>query len=68
MDNASFFIKNRALFGSFPTQESVDELEKNGVRYFINLTDLTIEKNIIPYKTNYVYFNYPIIDNYIPTD
>ena len=48
MDNASFFIKNRALFGSFPTQESVEELEKNGVKYFINLTDLAIEKNIKP--------------------
>ena len=68
MDNASFFIKNRALFGSFPTQESVEELEKNGVKYFINLTDLAIEKNIKPYKTKYMYINYPIIDNYIPTD
>lgn len=68
MNNASFFIKNRALFGSFPTQDAVEELEQNGVKYFINLTDITKEKNIIPYTTKYVHINYPILDNYIPTN
>ena len=35
MNKSSYFIPNRALFGSYPTQESVDELEANdwiGVR------------------------------------
>ena len=50
MDNCSFFIKNNALFGGFPTQENVDELEKNGVRYFVNLTEKN-EPKINPYKT-----------------
>lgn len=68
MNNASFFIKNRALFGSFPTQESVQELEQNGVKYFIDLTDITKEKNIISYETKYIHINYPILDNYIPTN
>ena len=44
MDNSSYFIKNRSLFGSFPTQESVQELEEHGVRYFVDLTDITREK------------------------
>lgn len=67
MDKASFFIKNRGLFGSFPSQESVIELEKNGVKYFINLTE-SDEKNITPYITTNICINYPIKDNYIPTD
>ena len=66
MNNASFFIKNRALFGSFPIQDAIEELEENGVKYFINLTDIRKEKNIIPYNTKYKYINYPILDNYIP--
>lgn len=68
MDNSSFFIKNKALFGSYPSQESVNELEKNGVKYFIDLTE-SCEKNIHePYKTQYNYINYPIKDNHIPTN
>ena len=30
MERSSYFIKDRALFGSFPTQEAVEELEKMG--------------------------------------
>ena len=67
MDNCSFFIKNNALFGGYPTQENVDELEKNGVRYFVNLTEKN-EPKINPYKTQYEYIEYPIKDNNIPTD
>jgi hypothetical protein len=39
MDSSSFFIENKALFGSFPTQDKVRLLESEGVRWFINLTD-----------------------------
>jgi hypothetical protein len=68
MDNSSFFIKNKALFGSYPSQESVNELEKNGVKYFVDLTEIN-EKNIHdPYKTQYNYIHYPIKDNCIPTN
>tara|TARA_B100001094_G_C18124575_1_gene768751 strand:+ start:74 stop:988 length:915 start_codon:yes stop_codon:yes gene_type:complete len=67
MDHASFFIKNRALFGSFPTQESVEELEKEGVRHFVNLTH-DYERKITPYRTNYNYISYPIKDHRIPED
>jgi ribA/ribD-fused uncharacterized protein len=65
MDHASFFIKNRALFGSFPTQESVVELEKEGVRHFVNLTH-SHERKITPYKTNYNYISFPIADHRVP--
>ena len=67
MDTSSFFIKDKAIFGCFPTQDSVIELEKQGVRYFIDLTD-THETKIVPYITNYTYINYPIKDMYIPTE
>ena len=30
MDKTSYFIKDKALFGSYPTQDGINELEKNG--------------------------------------
>jgi len=67
MERSSYFIKNRALFGSFPTQEAVDELEQNGVRYFINLT-YSHESRITPYNTKYNYISFPITDHEVPED
>lgn len=67
MDHASYFIKDRALFGSFPTQESVDTLEQEGVRFFVDLTQQD-EKYTIPYKTKHTYINYPIPDHHTPTN
>ena len=65
MDRSSFFIKDRGMFGSFPNQESVNELEEKGVRYFVDLTFAT-ERKIIPYKTNHKYISYPIKDRRAP--
>tara|TARA_B100000497_G_scaffold9776_1_gene10760 strand:- start:2323 stop:3216 length:894 start_codon:yes stop_codon:yes gene_type:complete len=65
MERSSYFIKDKALFGSYPTQESVEELEKEGVRYFIDLTFMD-EKKISPYKTKYNYLSYPIKDRLYP--
>jgi hypothetical protein len=67
MDRCSFFVPKKALFGCFPTQEDVYELENNGVRYFIDLTNNN-ESKITPYITNYNYINYPIQDQHYPTD
>lgn len=67
MDRCSYFIKDRALFGSYPTQEAIDELEANGVRYFVNLT-FNHEKKIVPYTTRYTSINYPIPDHRVPPD
>ena len=69
MDNCSFFIEDKALFGSFPVQEEVELLEEKGVRYFINLSDLVKESyKIKPYNTKYGYINYPIRDHDVPTN
>lgn len=65
MERASYFIQDKAIFGSYPTQEAVYELEKEGVRFFINLT-YSYEKKIIPYTTKYTYINFPIKDNNVP--
>jgi ribA/ribD-fused uncharacterized protein len=67
MEKCSYFIFKKALFGSYPTQEAVYDLEKIGVRFFIDLTFNT-EKKITPYKTSYTYINFPIADHDIPRD
>jgi ribA/ribD-fused uncharacterized protein len=67
MDHCSYFIKDRAMFGSFPNQESVIELENIGVRYFINLT-FNEENKLTPYITKYNYIHYPIVDRKAPTN
>ncbi len=67
MERSSYFIRDRALFGSFPTQEAVEELEKFGVRHFINLTH-SKERKITPYSTQYNYISFPITDHHVPDD
>lgn len=67
MNLSSFFIKDKALFGSFPTQTAVNELEAENVKFFIDLTHNT-EKKITPYCTKYTYINYPITDRQVPDD
>jgi len=67
MERSSYFIKNRALFGSYPTQQEVEELEKEGVRFFVDLT-FKDERKIVPYNTKYRYISFPIIDRQIPND
>jgi ribA/ribD-fused uncharacterized protein len=65
MERSSYFIKNRALFGSYPTQQEIEELEKEGVRFFVDLT-FKDERKIVPYNTKYRYISFPIIDRQIP--
>lgn len=67
MERCSYFIKDKALFGSFPTQLAVDRLEQNGVRCFIDLTGFQ-ERKTTPYITKYLYIKYPIADHKIPKD
>lgn len=67
MNRASYFIKNKALFGSFPSHNSVRELEQEGVRVFVDLT-FKEEQKIIPYTTDHTYISYPIIDRNTPTN
>lgn len=66
MNRCCFFIKNKALFGSYPDINSVKELEENGVRYFVDLT--TIKDNLPNYETNYIKIKYPIYDHNPPKE
>lgn len=66
MNQASFFIKNKALFGGYPNHNQIIELQKEGVVWFIDLTSQN-EKNIKVYShlvNNWI--NYPIKDGHVP--
>jgi ribA/ribD-fused uncharacterized protein len=65
MNRSSYFIKDRAMFGSFPKQEDVNELENNGVKFFVDLTNKE-EKKITPYTTTKNYISFPIPDRKVP--
>ena len=67
MNHCSYFIKDKAMFGCFPTQQSVEELEQEGVKFFLDLTHPE-ETKITPYTTKYTYINYPILDRTVPDD
>jgi ribA/ribD-fused uncharacterized protein len=67
MEFCSYFIKNKCLFGTYPSQINVEELEVNNIKHFVNLTH-NDEKLIKPYTTKYNYYSYPIYDNSVPTD
>lgn len=67
MDTCSYFIKGKALFGSYPSEKSVRELEENGVRYFVNLT-YGDEDKIKEYHTQYELIHYRIKDRSVPDD
>lgn len=67
MDKASFFIENKAIFGSYPSEGDVEELDKIGVRYYVNLT-VDGEKKIKPYETKRKCIRYPIYDDRTPSN
>lgn len=57
------------MFGSWPTQEQVEKLEKWGVKAFVNLADEK-EKNVTPYTTSpgTEIISHPIPDRATPRD
>jgi hypothetical protein len=68
MNQASFFIEKKALFGGYPNHCQILELQREGVKWFIDLTHSN-EKNIKVYSDlvdNWI--NFPIKDGSIPTD
>jgi hypothetical protein len=67
MERCSEFIKNKALFGGYPTQEHVNNYEQLGVRYFVDLTR-DGERRITPYTTIFTQIRYPITDHRVPSD
>ncbi len=64
---AAFFIENQCLFGAYPTQERIVELEKWGVRLIVDLTTPN-EKKCIPYVTEIDVIKFPIDDRKGPSD
>lgn len=64
----SFFITNKALFGSYPVQDVVTDYEENqGIVLFINLTQDN-EKNLTTYQTkNAKIWRYRITDQKHPS-
>lgn len=68
MDTSSYFIKDKALFGSYPSESAVKELESNGVKYFVNLT-YDNEDKITQYTSDTsIIISYQIKDRSIPED
>ena len=66
MDTCSYFIKDKALFGSYPNSESIyNELINIGVKYFVDLTTHKEKLNLNLYKRDN-YISYEIKDRYIP--
>jgi len=68
MDNTSYFIENKALFGSYPTKDQVAVLREHGVKVFVDVTN--DNDHLISYKDvlrdNDVYINFPIDDRHYP--
>jgi len=68
MNKSSYFIPDKALFGSYPDADAVKELEANGVVLFVNLTeDHEIENKYTVSGDNKI-LSFPIPDRKIPTD
>lgn len=64
MDYCSYFIPDRALFGSYPTTNRAKELEDNGIVQYIDLTlDNEVEEK---YTTDKPILYFPIIDRQVP--
>ena len=70
MNKSSYFIPDKALFGSYPDADAVKELEDNGVVLFINLTEEHEINSRLKYKVskNSKIISYPIADRKIPNN
>lgn len=62
---SAFFIPNQCLFGAYPTQHQIFELEEWGIDLIVNLTSRN-EKNIRFYSTSIKTINFTIFDNKVP--
>jgi len=68
MNQASFFIEKKALFGGYPTHKEIKELKDEGVVWFVDLT-ADNERNTKAYShlvDNWI--SYPIKDRHVPED
>ena len=66
MNYCSFFIKDKALFGSYPNRESFNQLIENNVKVFVDLTTVDERKDLYDYKNDDItYINYQTFIYYI---
>lgn len=66
-DTSSFFIEDKALFGSYPTQDIVNDFIDKDVLYFIDLTTDYEKQRLHVYNVkNCHYINFQIRDRNIP--
>ncbi len=63
MNRATYFIEDKAIFGSYPNQEEVNYYESIGVKHFF---DLTTYGECQPYEHSGVLIKYPIEDMNVP--
>jgi protein-tyrosine phosphatase len=67
METSSYFIENKAIFGNYPDEQKFNELLKEGVKYFIDLTTSNEKTKLKQYsKEDITYINYEVKDRYIP--
>lgn len=64
-ETSAMFIENQCLFGAFPTQFQITELEDWGIDLFVNLTN-KFERIIYPYSSKKQVICFPIPDRSIP--
>ena len=62
MNKSSYFIPEKALFGSYPNPDLAKELENNGVTLFIDLTEDHEIINKISIIRKFTKISYPITD------
>jgi protein-tyrosine phosphatase len=64
--NVSYFYKKNGIFGSYPTQSEVNEMERQGVKWFVDLTTKADGLSKYYCSNDSVYISYPIPDKMPP--
>ena len=66
-ETSAYFVTNQCLFGAYPTQHQIQQLEEWGVDIVVNLTKNN-EKKIRPYRTKAKVIQFSILDRKVPED
>jgi protein-tyrosine phosphatase len=66
-ETSAYFVTNQCLFGAYPTQHQIQQLEEWGVDIVVNLTN-NDEKKIRPYHTGAKVIQFSIPDRKVPQD
>jgi hypothetical protein len=64
-ETSAYFVPDQCLFGAYPTQHQISQLENWGVNIIVNLTN-DYERKIKPYTTNANVIHFPIPDHGVP--